>query len=101
MHQVMTTLEARVAQDRVPDLLNAYEEVGSHLDSGVAHTYLAHSVEDPQVWRIVTLWSDGEALEAHRASLGGRARGELIFRAADAEPALEVFEVPAFASNAT
>lgn len=99
MQQVMTTLEARVAADRVPDLLSAYEKVGSHLDSGVDHTYLAHSVDDPEVWRIVTLWSSTDALAAHRASLGGRARGELIFRAAEAEPALAVFEVPAFARS--
>lgn len=99
MQQVMTTLEARVAADRVPDLLSAYEEVGRHLDTGVEHTYLAQSVDDPEVWRIVTLWSDPGALDSHRASLGGRARGELIFRAAEAEPRLSVFEVPAFARN--
>ena len=89
---VMTILEARVETDRWPALESAFTEATGHLDVGIAQTFLVHSVSDPPVWRIITVWESREALDAMRRT-GETPRGVLMFRAAGAEPALSIFSV--------
>jgi heme-degrading monooxygenase HmoA len=93
---VVTILEARVAPDKAAILEAAYKQGIEQLDAGITQTFLLRGSNDPSVWRIVTVWQSRDALEAMRRS-GETPRGVLMFRAADAEPMLSVFDVVAHA----
>lgn len=89
----MTILEARVAPDRWDALRDSYEARARLPESGaIVESFLVQELEEPNTWRIVTIWRDREALEAMRGS-GETPTGVLIFRDADAEPRLTVFTV--------
>ena len=94
---VITILEAQVAPDKAARLEEAYKQGIENLDAGITQTFLLRSSKDANAWRIVTIWQSREALDAMRSS-GETPRGVLMFRAADAEPALSVFEVVAHAA---
>lgn len=90
---VMTMLEARVAPERWEALRASYaERVRLSEDDPVVESFLVQTADDPDTWRIVTVWRDRESLEAMRAS-GETPTGVQIFRNADAEPRLSVFTV--------
>lgn len=89
----MTVLEARVAPERWEALRASYaERVRLSEDSPVVESFLVQADDDPEIWRIVTVWRDRESLEVMRAS-GETPTGVLIFRDADAEPRLSIFTV--------
>ncbi len=88
---VITTLEARVPPGKWQTLEQAYKEAIVELDRGIAETFLLHGVKDPSIWQIVTAWESRAALDEMRNS-GQTPRGVLIFRAAEAEPALSIFD---------
>ncbi len=90
---VMTVLEAQVAEDKWAALEEVYaKETQGALEPGLVQTFLLHGTRDRSRWRIATLWSNREALDAMRQS-GETPRGVLMFRAAGAEPTLTIFEV--------
>jgi quinol monooxygenase YgiN len=94
MHMVMTILEAQVAPEKAAMLEAAYKQATERLDAGITQTFLLRSSKESSVWRIVTVWQSREALDEMRRT-GDTPRGVLIFRAADAEPMLSVFDVVA------
>jgi heme-degrading monooxygenase HmoA len=85
-------LEAHVAADKSAALLSAFGEATGELDEGIEETFLAQNAADPSQWKIITVWRNREVLEAMRQS-GETPRGVLMFRSADAEPTLSVYEV--------
>ncbi|MDE3057643.1 MAG: hypothetical protein KGJ59_06780 [Bacteroidota bacterium] len=89
---VMTILEARVATDKSILLEEAYNQGIKRLDVGIMQTFLSRNSKDPGLWQIVTVWQNRDVLEAMRQS-GNIPRGVQMFRAADAEPVLSVFDV--------
>lgn len=89
---VMTILEARVTMENWPALEEAYRQAIQHREAGLAETFLIQSKKERDLWRIVTIWTSQEALDAMRNS-GAVPRGVLIFRSAQAEPALSVFDI--------
>lgn len=91
---VITILEAQVGSEKAALLEEAYTQGIENLDAGITQTFLLRSSKDASLWRIVTVWQSREALDAMRRS-GNTPRGVLMFRAADAEPVLSVFEVMA------
>lgn len=91
---ILTILEAQVAPEKAGRLEEAYKQGIEHLDAGILQTFLLQSSKDASLWRIVTVWQSREALEAMRRS-GEIPRGIVMFRAADAEPVLSVFDVVA------
>jgi heme-degrading monooxygenase HmoA len=93
---VITILEAQVAPDKAPLLEAAYKQGIERLDAGIAQTFLLRGSKDSSVWRIITVWESRDALEQMRRS-GETPRGVVMFRAADAEPMLSVFDVVAHA----
>lgn len=93
---VITVLEAQVAPEKTATLEAAYQEAVQHLDAGIVQTYLVRNSREPAVWQIITQWESRAALDAMRQS-GQTPRGVLIFRSADAEPGLSVFDVIAHA----
>ena len=98
MNMVMTILEGQVAPEKWPALEQAYQEGIKQLEAGITQTFLLHHSADSAVWRILTIWRSREALNAMRQS-GGTPRGVLMFRAANAEPALSIFDVVAQAHD--
>jgi heme-degrading monooxygenase HmoA len=94
---VITILEAHVAPDKAARLEAAYRQGIEHLDPGIVQTFLLRGVADSALWRIVTVWQSRATLDEMRRS-GSTPRGVLMFRAADAEPALSVFDVTAHAT---
>jgi quinol monooxygenase YgiN len=96
MHMVITILEAHVAPDKAAMLEAAYKQGIERLDAGIMQTFLLRDSKDSSVWRIITVWESRNALEEMRRS-GETPRGVLMFRAADAEPMLSVFDVVAHA----
>lgn len=93
---VITILEAHVAPDKAALLEAAYKQGIQHLDAGITQTFLLRGSKDAGLWRIVTVWQSREVLEAMRRS-GDTPRGVLMFRAAEAEPSLSIFDVMAHA----
>ena len=94
---VMTILEARVTPDKWTALEQAYTAATRQLDPGITQTLLIHSSVDSTLWRIMTVWSSRQALEAMRRSTE-TPQGVLMFRSAGAEPTLSVFDVVADAA---
>ncbi len=93
---IMTVLEARVDASKSETLEKAFKEAITEIDPGIVQTFLVHSLADTTLWRIITVWSSREALNAMRQS-GQTPRGVLIFRAAQAEATLSVYNVAAHA----
>jgi heme-degrading monooxygenase HmoA len=89
---VMTILEAYVSEENWSALEQAYRLAAQQRDPGLVQSFLIHSSKDLDLWRILTVWSSREALDKMRSS-GETPRGVLIFRSANAEPILSVFEV--------
>jgi heme-degrading monooxygenase HmoA len=94
---VMTILEARVTSDKWTALEQAYKAATQQLDPGITQTFLVHSSADLTLWRIITVWSSRQVLEAMRRSTE-TPQGVLMFRSAGAEPTLSVFDVVADAT---
>ena len=89
---IITMLEARVSKENWSALENAYQTGTQQREAGLVQSFLIHGVKDDELWRIVTIWQSKEALDEMRKS-GEIPRGVLIFRAANAEPVLSIFNV--------
>ena len=63
----MTVLEAHVEQGHTDTLKQAYhEEVDRHMLPSIYQTFLVHALNDPSLWRIITVWRSREDLQAMR-----------------------------------
>jgi len=91
---LLTVLEARVAPDREGALQQAYDDATHEsVPPGLVRSTLLRVANDRTLWRIETLWRSREALETMRGT--GTPRGIQIFRAAGAEPSVNILEVVA------
>jgi hypothetical protein len=91
---VVTVLEAHVDAEKAALLEEEYRRGIERLDEGISQTFLLRSMKDASLWQILTVWQSREALEAMRRT-GETPRGVLMFRAAEAEPMLSVFDLQA------
>ncbi len=89
---VMTILEGRVAGENWSVLEEAFQKAADHEEPGLLRSYLVHSMKDVDLWRILTVWSSREALEAMRQT-AETPTGILIFRKAQSEPTLSVYDI--------
>jgi hypothetical protein len=89
---IMTILEAHVSQANWVALEQEYQQGIQHRDAGLEQSFLIHGSKETDLWRILTVWRSQEALDEMRSS-GETPRGVLMFRAANAEPILSVFEI--------
>jgi heme-degrading monooxygenase HmoA len=88
---ILTVLEAQVPLGKEAALQAAYAAAAKELPAGLVRSELLRDARDATRWRIQTWWSSREALDAMRST--GTPAGVLMFRAANAEPTLSVFEV--------
>ena len=89
---VMTALEGHVAPIKWSTLEQAYKEGSETLPPPIIQTFLVQSAATPTAWRIITVWRSREELEEYRQLVETPA-GVLMFRAADSEPALSIYNV--------
>jgi quinol monooxygenase YgiN len=91
---VMTILEAHVYPRQWATLQDAYKAGIKQLDPGIVGTYLIQKANNAEVWQILTVWKDQEALDAMRKS--GQTPGAVrMFRSAGAQPEMVVQNVVA------
>jgi heme-degrading monooxygenase HmoA len=89
---VMTILEARVLKENWSALEQAFLNGANHIEAGLERSYLIHATRDSDLWRILTIWSSREALDEMRRSVD-TPTGVLMFRNAQSEPTLSVFDI--------
>lgn len=92
---MISILEGRVARENWPLLEQAYQRSSGGTPPGLEQSFLIHSIEDEEIWQIVTVWSGKTSLKQIQQSkeAGITPRGVLIFREAHAEPVHSVFDV--------
>jgi len=92
---MISIIEGRVARQNWPLLEQAYQRSSGQIPPGLEQSFLIHSIEDEEVWQIVTVWSGMASLQQIQQSkeAGITPRGILMFREAHAEPVHSVFEV--------
>jgi hypothetical protein len=88
-------IEARVAKENWPLLEQAYQRSRGQTPPGLEQSFLVHSIEEEEVWQIISIWSGMASLQQIQKSIeaGITPRGVLMFREAHAEPTHSVFEV--------
>ena len=89
---IMTILEGRVTRENWLALENAYQHGVEKEEPGLVRSYLIHAVKEPEMWRILTIWSSRDALEAMRQTTE-TPTGVLMFRSAHSEPTLSLYEI--------
>ncbi|HMD90899.1 MAG TPA: antibiotic biosynthesis monooxygenase [Anaerolineaceae bacterium] len=92
---MITITEAHVAKENWPLLEQAYQRNSQQTPPGFEQSFLVHSIEDQDLWQIITVWSDMTALQQiQKAKVAGvTPRGSLIFQEAHAQTTHTVFEV--------
>ncbi|MBI2607207.1 MAG: hypothetical protein HYW51_00010 [Candidatus Doudnabacteria bacterium] len=92
MNKIITILEARVNEQKWDTLQNAYRAVKESSQSPMPRqSFLAQMKEEPTLWQIISVWESMEVLQKMRSS-GETPAGVLVFREANAEPKLSIFE---------
>ena len=92
MNKIITILEANVSEEKWDTLLSAYRAVKEKKSIPMPlQSFLLQMRDDPKLWRIISIWESMEVLQKMK-STGETPGGVLIFRQADAEPTLSVFE---------
>ncbi len=93
--RAVMVLEARVAPENWEVLAQGYRDrLAQGFPTELIEIFLIQAVAEPALWRIVSIWSNREALDAYRRSAHPLS-GLAIFRAAGAEPVVSIFQVAA------
>lgn len=88
----MTIVEGKVKEENWLKLKEAYKKATDNLPIGLIKTFLIQNVKEMAIWRIISIWESRESLEKMRSS-GETPGAILIFRAANSEPEVSIFEV--------
>ncbi len=88
---LITIAEARVRQENWKKLRDTFDKADS-FPEGLVKTFLVQDIKNRESWKIITLWENGELLNKMRNS-GKIPEAILIFRAAETDPEVTVFEV--------
>jgi hypothetical protein len=92
---VMTVVEAHVVVENWAALQHAFAAGAKELPPGIVQSFLAHDLNEPTKWQIITVWASLEALMALRqpgkAPTGVSAVS--MFQAAGAETVHWAFDI--------
>ncbi|MBI3956945.1 MAG: hypothetical protein HY340_03050 [Candidatus Kerfeldbacteria bacterium] len=92
MNKIITILEAKVHEQKWDALRSAYRAVKENQPTPMPlQSFLVQMKEDPMLWRIISVWENMGVLQKVKSS-GETPAGVLVFRQADAEPTLSIFE---------
>ena len=89
---VVTEVKARVARSRWDDLRRMYREMTAVLERQLVRTYLLQEQDDPELWRIMTVWVDQAALDEYRRSVETPG-AFVLFRSVGVEPVRAILDV--------
>lgn len=86
-------MEAKVGEEKWDTLENAYRAAVKNKSGPMPlQSFLVQMKEELALWQIISIWENMEVLQKMRDSNKTPA-GVLIFRQADAEPKLSLFEM--------
>lgn len=92
-NKVLTIITATVTKDQWDLLKEKYEAVDKKdLPSSLLNSYLIQDSKEPEIWRIVTVWENLEAMTQYRQSVETPA-WILVFQAVNADPELTINEI--------
>jgi len=92
MNKIITILEARVDEQKWDTLRTAYRAIKESQPAPMPlWSFLVQMKEEPTIWRIISVWESMEVLQKMKSS-GETPTGVLVFRQADGEPTLNIFE---------
>lgn len=94
-NKILTIIEGKVDKDRWSQLRKEYDEVSKeNLPSSVLTAHLIQDNGDPEIWRIVTVWKNLNAINEYRKSVETPIWIQL-FKNVGVEPKLVINEVKA------
>jgi len=83
--KILVTMEAQVAPELEPRLIRAFNHAMSNHPPGVIQSLLTRDVQEPTIWRVLTIWESHEMLEAHYKS-GAIMPSAHVFHLIELEP---------------
>ncbi len=94
MHnKIITIVEGRVSKDKWSLLQDEYGKVDKNtLPDSLLSSHLVQDINEPEVWRIFTIWENIEAMNNYRKSVASPA-WILVFKEAGIDPKLTVNEI--------
>ncbi len=95
--QVMTVAEGRVPASRSKEFENAYMSLRKgRLPEGLVESSLLRDENNPEIYRIATVWESREILEKNRKIWEEKNQlpaAVLLFKKVGAEPELRIFDI--------
>ena len=89
---LMTIVEAQVAQEQWATLRQAFTQAQGQRPAAIRAGFLVQDSADPTRWRIVSIWDSRASFDAYRQSV--ETPGAVaMFRAAGAEPTVNIFDI--------
>jgi hypothetical protein len=93
MNKILTIIEGEVAESQWGILKDKYESFDKNsLPSSLLSSHLIQDINEPEIWRIVTIWESLEEMKKYRASVETPA-WILVFKTVNAEPKLVINEI--------
>jgi len=89
---VITVLDAEVDEPNWQILKNAYANETANMPDDIYQTFLIQSQSQPSSWRIMTQWRSQEDLN-HMRKAEAIPPAVRVFQAANAKPALSVWDI--------
>ncbi len=91
--KIITIIEGKVNKDKWSLFQNAYERVAKKsLPDSLLDSYLVQDVNESEIWRILTVWENIEAMNTYRKNVETPA-WILVYREVGTEPKLVVNEI--------
>ncbi len=92
-NKILTIIEGKVSEDKWLILQDAYQKVDKEsLPDSLLGSHLIQDANEPEVWRIVTIWENIEAMNTYRKSVETPA-WILVYKEVNTEPRLVINEI--------
>lgn len=94
----MTVVEGKVPSSRAKEFEMSYAEVKDNkLPDALVQSFLLKDTENPEVYRIATVWKSSEGLEEFRESMKKTKQtptAVALFQKVGVEPTFKVYNIP-------
>jgi len=91
MAKVITVVEAVVAPEARARLVQEYNAL-TDMPAGLIQSFLQQSASDPNVWQVISIWENMDALEKMRATSDTPA-AIAVFQKVGAMPVVKIFTI--------
>ena len=65
----LVVMKAKVPREQWEALIRAFDQVMENRPNAIVESILAQDLQDPILWRIITIWESLAALDAYSASM--------------------------------